>query len=439
MTSVFDQLETRGTDAAGFWGCQKAKGKIAYHKEPEKASELIKKDIWHKICQLDPNLLLIHARASSTGVGSAFSNKNNHPFVSSDRSVALVHNGRIPDGEYRALKKKYEVFSSCDSEILLRIFEAGEILDNQADDAEHLASNKHIEHRLRGIRNIWSQITKGQMACAIGERLENGHRRLWLFRNKLRPLWLIDLRKTLGQVFFCSTPEIWHRAVMACPEAKAIVRKKTKLIEFPEDEIWVLTTTPQLPVLDNTMLQKFSIKTEGFITYEHKGGEIKMSDKPPVAEIVTNLDNDDDVIGRWKSGTTHYYGGGSSHTYPNTNTAYHKGVDKLLPCDAKTEKDAVDWDEEEIRADEDMPPETPDTDDDALAFGLSEDDGSNLINESQTKKIEKAMTELRGVLDEVEGVVAATMTMTETDAEDLLGSLEQASLDLLGTLKLLGR
>lgn len=295
ITSVFEELEIRGTDAAGFWGSQKGKsGKIIYHKDSDKASDLIKREIWKKVCPFNPNLLLVHARASSIGVGTAWQNKNNHPFVSADRNIALVHNGRIQDVEYKTLKKKYEVFSNTDSEIFLRIFEAGEMLDDGMTDLAK--DDKH--HRLLGIRNIWSQITKGHMACAIGERMENGARRLWLFRNKHRPIWLFDLRKTLGQIFFCSTPEIWQRAVNNCPEAKAVVRKKTKFIELPEDEIWVMTVTLQYPTLEPDNFKKYSVHAAGFSTYEHKGNEIPIKKGDPSAEVVTNLNDKEEVVGK---------------------------------------------------------------------------------------------------------------------------------------------
>jgi predicted glutamine amidotransferase len=72
---------------------------------------------------IELDMLLVHARGASHGVGSPDDNKNNHPFVSNCKTVGLVHNGRIPDNEYRSLIKKYQVESSCDSELFLRIFE----------------------------------------------------------------------------------------------------------------------------------------------------------------------------------------------------------------------------------------------------------------------------------------------------------------------------
>ena len=140
--------EIRGTDAAGFWGISK-KGTIYYHKEPVRSTQLVQSSSWRNVGQEEMDLLLVHTRQASQGVGMPQQNRNNHPFTSSDRCIGLVHNGRIP--EYNSLRRRYEVNSECDSEILLRIFEQG-------------------TERLDGIKDIWGQVQIGQMAVAIGEK-----------------------------------------------------------------------------------------------------------------------------------------------------------------------------------------------------------------------------------------------------------------------------
>ncbi len=213
ITALFRECEIRGDDAAGFWGSEVGNGDIVYHKEPVKSSEFVQKRIWKDLANLNLNMLLVHARGASVGVGTPSDNKNNHPFVNTSRSIGLVHNGRIPDVEYDVLVKKYEVNSKCDSEILLRIFEAGETYPEI--EKTHIGPgevDEQIANRLLGLRDIWSYIDKGHMAVAIGERANEHDRNLFLFRNKWRSLWIIDCRKDLGQVFFCSTPEIWNAA-----------------------------------------------------------------------------------------------------------------------------------------------------------------------------------------------------------------------------------
>jgi len=100
LTSIFALSEVRGTDAAGFWGAQKDGGKIMYHKQPDKSSEFVKNQVWKAIRHLNPNLIICHARGASIGVGAPSINRNNHPFVTHDKCVGLVHNGRIPEPEY---------------------------------------------------------------------------------------------------------------------------------------------------------------------------------------------------------------------------------------------------------------------------------------------------------------------------------------------------
>ena len=106
-TALFENLEIRGMDAAGIWGTEQGNGSIIYHKEPVNSSRFIKNEIWDNVKKLKPDLLLLHARYTSSGVGHARHNKNNHPFVSTDKTVAMVHNGIIQ--EACCLKEKYEI------------------------------------------------------------------------------------------------------------------------------------------------------------------------------------------------------------------------------------------------------------------------------------------------------------------------------------------
>ena len=294
ITEVFDGLEVRGTDAAGFWGTEAGEdGKITFHKEPGKSSDFVKQQVWHRGAELDLDMLIVHARGASIGAGHASTNANNHPFTSTDKTIGLVHNGRIPESEYSPLANLYEVKSKCDSEILLRIFEHGA----EKDGLEHFDhAEAVISHRLAGVRNIWSHVIRGHMAVGIGERLNHGHRRMWLFRNKFRSLWLIDLRKYLGQVFICSTPEIWHDAIKRCKLASPLLKKKIKMIELPTEEVWMLRTTPECPVLTDANLRKFDVCQGGFSTFEHTGEKLPIRQNKPPVEVVTRLNDSDDLV-----------------------------------------------------------------------------------------------------------------------------------------------
>ena len=428
MTSIFSKLEARGTDASGFWCCQKGKsGRIMFHKEPEKSSLFVKQTAWQDTLKFNPNLVLVHARQSSVGVGSPLVNKNNHPFTSADKCTALVHNGRIPEQEYKALKTKYEVFSQCDSEILLRIFEAGEILD---DDLVDLAKSvdDNIKHRLLGIRNIWAQIIRGHMSCAIAERLENGKRRLWLWRNKHRPLWLIDLRKVLGQVFFCSTPDIWYDAIGDCPEAKAIVKGKTKLIEFPDDEIWVMHTTPQQPVVETGCLKKFGVRSEGFSTVKHTGPELKIVQGVPPTEVVMKLDKDEDVPGKYKHKATVVGGTSGQPDGFGFNNHRHFDADDIAAAD---EDDGSG----ESRQNSDTPPGALATEKTIAGIKTTLEaikETWKVLDGVENKDVKELMETIKENWQNIESTVTSTNTMTEEEAEDLCRSLDQTKLDLEG-------
>lgn len=275
---MFSCIESRGRDASGFWGVSKDNGKILYHKEPITSSVFVKGEFWKKISKMNPDILLTHARGASTGVGSPFVNANNHPFVNSDRSIGLIHNGRVSDSQYKTLKNKYEVSSGCDSEILLRIFEHA-----------HLNSNKNDTS---GFANIWSQVLEAHMAIAVGEKTSKNERRLWITRNKHRPNWVVDLRKQLGQLFFVSTPEIWAEALNKAPSLKKIIKNNVKMVELPTEEIWRFKLTNDSKII----LNKFKVEFEGLEEWEHKGVPISIFENPIKDDIYTNLDDSDNVI-----------------------------------------------------------------------------------------------------------------------------------------------
>ena len=179
-------------------------------------------------------------------MGTPNINKNNHPFVSSDKSIGMIHNGRIPHYFYEILKKKYKVNSDCDSEIFLRMFEAGK----RYEETEFTDFDEITAARLMGIKDIWTYAKEAHMAVVIGERIED-RRDLWFFRNKYRSLWLIDLRDALGQLFFCSTKEIWSSAVQ---RSRFRLNEKVKLLSLPANEVWSLSLNGDI---DNMSINVF--------------------------------------------------------------------------------------------------------------------------------------------------------------------------------------
>ena len=263
MTELFSYSEIRGEDASGFWGTEIGdEGSIVYQKEPIKSSEFVKTKAWTDLQDIELNMLIAHARGASTGVGSPLDNVNNHPFVSTCRTIGLIHNGRIPEFEYRSLLKKYQVESTCDSELFLRIFEGSEHISD-ADVLDTLVPlqskdlDEQTKKRLIGLKDIWSFSNHTQMAIAIGERLETNKRRLWMFRNEHRSLWLFDMRKELGQVFFCSTPEIWGESIQATKLHK--IFKKIAINELPTEEIWSLEIDNENQVVIKDNINKYMV------------------------------------------------------------------------------------------------------------------------------------------------------------------------------------
>lgn len=228
---------------------------------------------------------MVHARGASKGVGEPAVNSNNHPFTNGDKSLGLIHNGRVDDVEYNALKQKYEVKSNCDSEILLRIIENSE---NNDLELEH----ELYPHRLAGIRDVYSFINEGHMSVALGERGEAGDRMLWLFRNPYRPLWLVDLRESLGQIYFFSEPSIWEEAVHECGNYKNQV-KSQKLIELPFNQIWYFRITENQGQVSGVC--KFDICKTNPQPWQYDGKKHALKKNSSSFSVITELDDKDEL------------------------------------------------------------------------------------------------------------------------------------------------
>jgi len=279
ITKLFEKSEVRGTDAAGFWATQNGKnGKVLYHKEPVRSSKFIKNEIWKQVFNLNPNLMLAHARRVTKGMGQPSFNENNHPFTSTDRSKGLIHNGKINESEYLTLKEQYQLNSDCDSELLLRIFEAGEA---SCDSSESEVRS------LFGINRIHSVVNEAQMAVAIGERHDED-RNLWLFRNEHRPLWIADVRESLGQIFFVSEPSVWEKALYECNIRCSLVFKS--LIEVSTNEIWLFKITKANHIPED--VKKYKIHKENL----EKDKYFEIIKKHSLFEVVTELNDKEQVV-----------------------------------------------------------------------------------------------------------------------------------------------
>lgn len=313
VNQLMIKTEIRGDHATGFWACMSDENKVIYHKEPVKSSVFVHNKLWQNLEEANPNLLIGHCRWTTPGGGSEKINKNNHPHVSKDYRVALVHNGKIP--EYNHLKKKYETTTDCDSEILLRIFESAEdhhdqiaFLRKQLPKVFEDTSDGLL-YRIFGLSRIFSEVSYGAMAVAIGERLEANNRALFLFRNDHRPMTLIDLRASLGQIFFCSTPELFRQAVDSSEIAQKIIPANQSVVpELPDNEIFSFLYNPE----DEKEFEMLRFKVNRLHRYGcwETDKDKQKEEDPPKSEkkiervsldVVSNLDSDEDVI---SSGTS---------------------------------------------------------------------------------------------------------------------------------------
>lgn len=285
ITNIFAHLESRGTDAAGIWGLEsKNKPKVIYHKAPIKSSEFIQIPIWQKVEKVNPDLLLIHARKTSPGIGHARFNENNHPFASEDRRIGVIHNGKIHEASF--LEDKYATKTDCDSEILLRMYEHS--LNEPPMQIENVPS--YMLERLSAIQELWSVLKQGSCASMIGELHDDGSRTVMLFRNEKRPLWVADLRETLGQIFFFSSIDIWNQAVTDCDYLKEIGPQK--LAELPINEVWGLKIDEKNPIVIDENFHRIKMKIDRSFSYDWIAGTEKkpIQGKKMNLSVITDLD-----------------------------------------------------------------------------------------------------------------------------------------------------
>jgi len=188
LRELFLASEHRGEDATGFVAQTEPldrplAGKIVVAKQPVPASQFVKGDfafrqLRHQRC----STVIGHVRAATHG--SPADNRNNHPFVSHDRQMFLVHNGVIANHADLADKYALKLESDCDSEVLLRMVE----------EARNPAA---------GLRTCLREV-QGSMAVAVYDRQKEI---VWLARNRGRPLWITRLWND-RRLLFGSTPEI---------------------------------------------------------------------------------------------------------------------------------------------------------------------------------------------------------------------------------------
>ena len=136
------------------------------------------------------------------------------------------------------------------------------------------------------------------MAVGVGERVPSGERNLWLFRNQHRPIWLVDIREKLGQLFFFSEPSIWEEAVSEC----SVLRNFTagqKIIEIPHHQIWYFKLKGSQ--VQNSDIERYEVQKKETKPWEYDNIYQKLSKEEPYFTVVSDLNENDQMIKKSKN------------------------------------------------------------------------------------------------------------------------------------------
>lgn len=132
---------------------------------------------------------------------------NNHPFVSRDGSLYLVHNGVLSQHRETADAFALTLESHCDSELLLRIVES--------------APNPIV-----GLLDCL--LVRGTMAVAVYDARRN---KVYLIRNAGRPLWL--MRFTGERKWWIASTDAIHLTAVERAYGRAGLRRIETLMPIP--------------------------------------------------------------------------------------------------------------------------------------------------------------------------------------------------------------
>lgn len=205
--SIFKKLEVRGTHASGVFAIDD-KNQVYFDKKPIISSEFVNTNFFKSLEDKNLHLCLLHARQATPMCGNPEDNINNHPFVSEDGKKILTHNGMVDREEYNALISMFPTESTCDSEVLLKFME------------------KNEDNTVKSFGKLMGLTVKSQFAISYVDFNEK-ETNLYLIRNAARPLYVFDLTETLGQIFFCSTTEIFVQALSRFKRSQEIMNDCT--------------------------------------------------------------------------------------------------------------------------------------------------------------------------------------------------------------------
>ena len=233
-THLLRETGIRGKDATGFFSISQD-GEPDCFKSPRIPRLFVKMQPWRKRAKT-PRVLIGHTRSASISSGSVNNNFNNHPHTNEQKTLALVHNGWISD--YHRLRTKFNISPKgrCDSEILLHLIDKA-------------------RHPIEGIQQIYREVAYGSFSCMVSHQ-QNDQITIYAFREQGRPLEYVDLREELGQLFFCSTAQIWKKAITKAGMSKQI--QKAEINKIPADEIWEINAKT-LEIIQTQVLNTSSV------------------------------------------------------------------------------------------------------------------------------------------------------------------------------------
>ncbi len=265
LSCLFTTSELRGRDAAGFWVWRK--DHYVFEKRPTPAEDLIERSPRWKGLRFNPgSLYLLHTRAATDGDPNE--NMNNHPHLG-EHSV-MIHNGMIWGHNSIASQFGLNMKTDCDSEVLLRLAEYTDDIEEGLKFMYETASDSN------GLDSI---------ATAFVDR--RNPNRILLSRNSGSPCYIYKSER-FGCTFFVSTEIIFERALEMLYDTK-----NPKIIGAKSENVptnWLYSLYDDGSVKKNFLVSPTSKST--YFGTQHSYDDIDdITTEPEQEYIYVHLDN----------------------------------------------------------------------------------------------------------------------------------------------------
>lgn len=169
-----------------------------------------------------------------------------HSYSTGDK-VKIVYRGTMP--EFEAVSKIHPslIGSTNEADLMRRMY---------------LLNPDRTVHG--GILDFIARINYSQYSAAIGDKDT-----LWLLTNEIS-LHVVDLRQTLGQIFFFPVSHIFRDAIDKCKVVKPYIPSDSIIIEMPDKHVWRLQYAQEdVPNSDNFewFIRKFRVTKTKFVEW----------------------------------------------------------------------------------------------------------------------------------------------------------------------------